>query len=101
MGIHGEPGHRRVSPIPPLKELISQLLELLTSTTDPDRSYLPFQGNDDKVVLLINNLGATSELELCGIVSEVRRLLVEMRIDTQRILCGTFMASIPTSTTLA
>ena len=94
MGIHGEPGHRRVSPVPPLKKLIPQLLEHLTSTTDPERSFLPFQGNgSDEVVLLINNLGSTSELELCGVLSEVRGCLTEMGITIQRILCGTFMVS--------
>lgn len=95
MGIHGEPGHLRVSPVPPLKTLIPQLLELITSTTDPDRSYLPFRGpGKDTVVLLINNLGGTSELELYGVLSEVRRALESSGISICRILCGTFMASI-------
>jgi len=94
LGIHGEPGYRRISPIPPLKELIGQLLEMLTSTTDTERSFLPFQGNgSDKVVLLVNNLGGLSELELGGIVSEVRRSLEEMGISIQRLLSGTFMVS--------
>ena len=62
MGIHNEPGARRLSPIPPLHELIPQLIENLTSTSDPDRSFVPFKGRGDRVVLLVNNLGGTSEL---------------------------------------
>ena len=95
MGIHGEPGYRRVSPVPPLRQLVPQLLELLTSTTDPDRSYLPLQGpGKDTVVLLVNNLGGTSELELYGVLSEVRDSLESSGISICRILCGTFMAGI-------
>ena len=50
MGIHNEPGARRLSPIPPLHELIPQLIENLTSTSDPDRSFVPFKGRGDRVV---------------------------------------------------
>src|SRR3954465_12782204 len=74
MGIHNESGHNRLSPIPKLAELIPQLLEYLTSSTDPDRSFVQFRGNDN-VVLLVNNLGGLSELELGGIVAEIRKVL--------------------------
>ncbi|KAG5650709.1 hypothetical protein H0H81_011305 [Sphagnurus paluster] len=46
MGIHNESGNRRLHPNPPLNELIPELLDLLTSTTDPERSFLPFQGQE-------------------------------------------------------
>jgi dihydroxyacetone kinase len=91
MGIHGEPGNRHISPIPPLKELVSRLLEMLTSTTDTDRAFLPFNGSQDKVVVLVNNLGGTSELEMGGIVAEVRQSLGEMGILIRRLISGTFM----------
>lgn len=92
MGIHNEPGHRRVSPIPPLSELIPQLLDLLTSTTDPERSFMPFQGKDN-IVLLINNLGGLSELELSGIVAETQRTLEHQGINIKRVLSGSFMVN--------
>ncbi|KAI0924738.1 hypothetical protein AcW2_005531 [Taiwanofungus camphoratus] len=95
MGIHNEPGNRRLKPTPPLKELVPQLLELLTDTEDKERSFLPFKGQgQDRVVLLVNNLGGTSELELSGVVREVRRDLEWRGIKVERVLSGTFMTSL-------
>ena len=90
LGIHNESGHTRVSPIPKLSELVPQLLDLLTSTTDRDRSFVPFKGKDN-VVLLVNNLGGMSELELGGVVGEVRKELDARGLVTSRILSGSFM----------
>ncbi|KAG5645704.1 hypothetical protein DXG03_005399 [Asterophora parasitica] len=96
MGIHNESGNRRLSPNPPLHELVPQLLDLLTSTTDPERSFLPFQGEKgtDEVVLLINNLGGISELELGAIVGEVHGALRTRGILVHRVLSGSFMTSL-------
>jgi dihydroxyacetone kinase len=94
MGIHNESGHERLSPAPPLKELVPKLLKLLTSTNDPERSFVPFRGKDDNVVLLVNNLGGLSELELGGIVGQVRKDLDGMGIAVQRVLSGSFMTSL-------
>jgi triose/dihydroxyacetone kinase / FAD-AMP lyase (cyclizing) len=93
MGIHNESGHERLSPAPPLKELIPKLLKMLTSKNDPERSFVPFQGTNDKVVLLVNNLGGLSELELGGIVGQVRKDLDAMGIGIYRVLSGCFMVS--------
>jgi triose/dihydroxyacetone kinase / FAD-AMP lyase (cyclizing) len=94
MGIHNESGHRRLSPVPPLNELIPQLVDLLTSTTDTERSFLPFKGSKDEVVLLVNNLGGISELELGGIVAETRRALGARGIVVHRLLSGSFMVMV-------
>ncbi|EIW58792.1 dihydroxyacetone kinase [Trametes versicolor FP-101664 SS1] len=95
MGIHNEPGHRRLSPVPPLKELLPQLIEFLTVTTDADRSFLPFRNDgSDRVVLLVNNLGGVSELELTGVVAEARRALEAKGVKIERVLAGTFMTSL-------
>ncbi|KAI8974531.1 dihydroxyacetone kinase [Trametes punicea] len=95
MGIHNEPGHRRLSPVPPLKDLLPQLVEFLTVTTDPERSFLPFKNDgSDRVVLLVNNLGGVSELELAGIVGEARRALEAKGVKLERVLAGTFMTSL-------
>ncbi|KAG6330560.1 hypothetical protein ID866_8528 [Astraeus odoratus] len=95
LGIHNESGVRRVSPVPPLNELIPSLLEMITSTTDPDRSYLPFEHNgNDRVVVLVNNLGGLSELELGVVVHETKRALDKQGITVQRVLAGTFMTSL-------
>jgi len=93
MGIHNESGHSRLSPVPKLSELIPQLLDFLTSTSDPDRSFVPFKGKDN-VAVMINNLGGISELEMSGIVAEVRKQLDARHFTTSRILSGTFMVCI-------
>lgn len=90
MGIHNEPGNRRLSPIPPLSDIVKEQLDLLTSTSDPERSFLPFKGKD-KIVLLVNNLGGTSELEMTSIVRETRLQLEARGYQIERVLAGTFM----------
>ncbi len=92
MGIHNEPGHRRLSPVPPLNELLPQLVEFLTVTTDSERSFLPFKNDgSDRVVLLVNNLGGTSELELGSVAGEARRALEKKGVKVERLISGTFM----------
>ncbi|KIK91520.1 hypothetical protein PAXRUDRAFT_34908 [Paxillus rubicundulus Ve08.2h10] len=95
LGIHNESGHRRLSPVPPLNELIPNLIKMIISTTDPDRSFVPFENNGtDRVVLLVNNLGGLSELELCAIVGETKSALDKQGISVMRVLAGSFMTSL-------
>ncbi|KAH9000449.1 dihydroxyacetone kinase 1 [Lactarius akahatsu] len=95
MGIHNESGAQRVSPVPPLNELVQTLLDLLLSQNDPERGFLPTQGSGkDNVVLLVNNLGGVSELELAGIAREVVTALVGRGVSVQRLISGTFMTSL-------
>jgi dihydroxyacetone kinase len=65
MGIHNEPGHRRLRPFRSLDNVVEEMMELITSTSDTERSFLTFKGEGlDEVVLLVNNLGGTSDLEM-------------------------------------
>ncbi len=92
MGIHNESGAQRVSPVPPLNELVQTLLDLLLSQGDPERGFLPTEGSGkDNVVLLVNNLGGVSELELGGIAREVVTALAGRGVSVQRLISGTFM----------
>jgi triose/dihydroxyacetone kinase / FAD-AMP lyase (cyclizing) len=102
MGIHNESGAMRLSPAPPLRELLVQLLEMLVGA-DPDRSFLKFKAahglphgeeDTDDVVLMLNNLGGLSELELGLILTETRKVAQDRGMKIRRILCGTFMVSI-------
>ncbi|KAF8817412.1 dihydroxyacetone kinase [Phlegmacium glaucopus] len=93
MGIHNESGHSRLSPVPKLSQLISRLLDFLTDVSDPVRSFVPFKSKDN-VVLLVNNLGSVSELELGGIVAEAKEELDARGFTVSRILSGTFMTSL-------
>ncbi|KAG8952188.1 Dihydroxyacetone kinase 2 [Tulasnella sp. 419] len=95
MGIHNEPGFQRLQPLPPLKELVDKMFTMLTSTTDPERSYLPFQGDGtDEVVLMVNNLGAVSELEMGAVAGEAIKWLQERKYRIRRTLVGTYMTSL-------
>lgn len=68
MGIHNEPGIKRIK-IPSTRELLEQMLTFVTDITDPDRSFVPFKHDGkDEVVLMLNNLGGVSELEMNGII---------------------------------
>lgn len=70
MGIHNEPGTQKL-PITSTAELVETMLSKITDTTDKDRSFVPFKGDgSDEVVLMVNDLGSISELEMGGITNE-------------------------------
>lgn len=78
--------------MPPLNELVPNLIRMITSTADPDRSFVPFKNDGtDRVVLLANNLGGLSELELGAIVGEANSALDKQGIKAMRVLAGSFM----------
>lgn len=75
-----------------MDQLIDQLITMIISTEDKDRSYVPFRGGfQDQVVVLVNNLGGLSELELGSITGEVSRQLKAKGLSVQRLISGTFM----------
>lgn len=93
MGIHNEAGFKRVSPVPPLSELVQTLLDLLLSKSE-ERGFLSTQGSGkDRVVLLVNNLGGVSELELAGITREATTALSARNVRVLRVISGTFMVT--------
>ncbi|KNE90018.1 hypothetical protein PSTG_16535 [Puccinia striiformis f. sp. tritici PST-78] len=102
MGIHNEPGYKRQK-ITNLDQLINDIMPILTSTTDKDRSFLPFRDTSstkestNDVILLINNLGSISELELSAIVKLTGTWLLEKGFRVQRVISGTFMTSLDMS----
>jgi hypothetical protein len=72
MGIHNEAGTSKHE-LTTVAELVDQMLTKITDTQDEERSFVPFKHDgQDEVVLLVNDLGAVSQLELGGIVSECR-----------------------------
>ncbi|KAF9776858.1 hypothetical protein IL306_004887 [Fusarium sp. DS 682] len=91
MGIHNEPGSGREKA--ELPDLVSKMLKQLLDTTDKDRAFVNV--NSKEVVLMINNLGGVSVLELGGITTEVsKQLESNYSIQPVRILSGTFMTSL-------
>lgn len=92
MGIHNEAGSERKKT--DLPGLVKTMLSHSLSTADQDRSFSKITEKDE-VVLLVNNLGGVSPLELGGITNEVvEQLANEYNIKPVRILAGTFMTSL-------
>lgn len=91
MGIHNEPGSG--SGKMDLPELVGKMLTQLLDSNDKDRAFLNVNSNE--VVLLVNNLGGISVLEMGGITTEVVSQLREKHnIRPVRIISGTFMTSL-------
>jgi dihydroxyacetone kinase len=91
MGIHNEPGSGREKV--ELPDLVSKMLKQLLDTSDKDRAFVDVKSKE--VVLMINNLGGVSVLELGGITAEVAsQLESKYSIRPVRILSGTYMTSL-------
>lgn len=91
MGIHNEPGSGREKA--DLPNLVSKMLKQLLDTSDKDRAFVNV--NSKEVVLMINNLGGVSVLELGGITAEVvSQLESKHNIRPVRVLSGTYMTSL-------
>ncbi len=91
MGIHNEPGSERLAVA--LPELVKNMLLQLLDPNDKDRAFLKVNSNE--VVLLVNNLGGVSPLEMCGITYEISKQLEKSyNIKPCRTLSGTYMTSL-------
>jgi len=92
MGIHNEPGSKRVKAS--LPELVKIMLAQLLDPNDKDRHYTNIT-KDDKIVLFMNNLGATSMLEFAGATNEcVKQLKEDYGLTPVRVITGTFLTSL-------
>lgn len=85
VGIHGEPGRRRLS-IAPAKEIAAMLAE-------PVLDDLPFDPGD-QVIAFVNGLGASPLLELYLMYGEVASILTGRGIQVARNLVGSYMTSL-------
>src|SRR5262249_25466843 len=85
LGIHGEPGVKRTH-LQPADELSEVLLaEIL--------KYGRF-GDERRVVVMINNLGATTEMELAILARHVVPSLEKKGFTVERLYAGTFLSSL-------
>jgi dihydroxyacetone kinase-like protein len=85
IGIHGEPGRRRV-PIAPASEIAEMLV-------DPILSDLDFTGGDG-VIAFVNGMGATPLIELYLMYNEVATILGKAGITVARSLVGPYITSL-------
>lgn len=91
MGIHNEPGSGR-APLD-LPWLVATMLAQLLDPDDADRAFRARARAD--VVLLVNNLGGVSVLEMGGVTAEVAaQLAATYGIWPVRVLSGAFMTSL-------
>jgi len=85
LGIHGEPGVMRTR-LQPADELTERLLtEIL--------KYGNF-GDEKRVAVMINNLGATTGMELAIVARNVRLSLERKKFTVERFYAGTFLSSL-------
>ncbi|THZ91132.1 dihydroxyacetone kinase [Aureobasidium pullulans] len=92
MGIHNEAGSERTKA--DLSDLVEQMLAHMLDEEDKERGFLEVSSEDETVVL-INNLGGVSVLEMGGIATEVLDQLKKYHnIRPVRVLVGTFMTSL-------
>ena len=92
MGIHNEPGCEKLST--DLPGLVKTMLAQLLDPNDTDRAYVKI-GNKDDILLLINNFGGTSNLELGAVTTEIcSQLKTIYQLSPRRILTGNFFGSL-------
>jgi phosphoenolpyruvate---glycerone phosphotransferase subunit DhaK len=85
IGIHGEPGRRRV-PLAPAAEAADLLLE-------PILGDLEFSGGDG-VIAFVNGMGGTPLIELYLMYNEVTRILDKAGVTVARSLVGSYITSL-------
>ncbi|HLS15507.1 MAG TPA: dihydroxyacetone kinase subunit DhaK [Beutenbergiaceae bacterium] len=84
LGVHGEMGVAR-SAMMPADELTEQMMDRILSD-------LPFTSGD-RVAVLINNLGATTQMELLIVYRRVAQLLADHGIEVARTDLGAYFTS--------
>lgn len=82
MGAHGEAGVFRQK-IVPADQVADQIMEALLKD-------LPFREGDE-IALLINNLGATTMMEMLVVNRRIRQILKERDISVHRTFMGTWL----------
>ena len=85
IGIHGEPGRRRV-PLAPAREIA----EMLVETVLADLDVAP----NGKVIAFVNGMGGTPQLELYLMYAEIAAALEKAGIGIARNLVGSYMTSL-------
>ena len=85
IGIHGEPGRERIK-IEPADAIVERILA-------PIVDDLPF-ASGDRVLLFVNGLGGTPQVELYIVFRRAAEALAERGITVSRTLVGNFVTSL-------
>ena len=85
IGIHGEPGRARIK-LEPADAIVDRLL-------GPILEDIPFVAGD-KVLLFVNGMGGTPQIELYIVFRRAAEVLAEKGIEVARTLVGNFTTSL-------
>jgi dihydroxyacetone kinase-like protein len=85
VGIHGEPGRRRV-PLASADAIASEMLDAILKDLAPSKG--------SEVLLLVNGFGATPLIELYLMVNAAKRTLDRAGITVTRFLTGSYVTSL-------
>jgi phosphoenolpyruvate---glycerone phosphotransferase subunit DhaK len=85
VGIHGEPGRKRVA-LAPAAQIAAMLVE-------PILADLPFR-RGDTVLAFVNGLGGTPQIELYLMYNEVNKILAGHGLQVARSLVGSYITSL-------
>jgi len=85
VGIHGEPGRRRVK-LMPADDIAAEMVEAIVG----DLEVAP----DDEALLLVNGFGGTPAMELYVMYNVARRLLEKAGVRVTRSLVGNYVTSL-------
>ncbi|KAL7426353.1 hypothetical protein ACHAXM_000412 [Skeletonema potamos] len=93
LGIHGEAGIRQL-PLMSCDEIAKEMLSIIQSYgRDIDSQIVPLYNSKDELIVLVNNLGGTSNFEMSLLT---RSLVTQLEADgckATRVLVGSFMTS--------
>ena len=85
LGIHGEPGVKRMR-----LQTADELTETLLAVVLKHGRF----GDEKRVAVMVNNLGATTEMELAIVARHAMRFLKSKGYTVERIYAGTFLSSL-------
>jgi dihydroxyacetone kinase-like protein len=85
IGIHGEPGRERIK-LEPADAIVDRLLA-------PILEDLPF-ASGDKVLLMVNGMGGTPQVELYIVFRHAAEVLADRGIEVTRTLVGNYVTSL-------
>ncbi len=86
IGIHGEPGVSKQK-LQTSDKVVDQLIDHILP-------HLVFQDNAKQVVVLVNNLGSTTNMEMSVITCHVIERLNKLGFDLQRLFVAPLMTSL-------
>lgn len=88
LGIHGEPGVQR-APLAPARVLVERILNVLLQDQNIQA--------EERVALLINNLGGTPAMEMAIVTQAALHHLAQRGIHAERAWTGTFLSALEMS----